>query len=446
MRMLEQALDMARPRAGTRDFLQYYEHQQLTAPARRPAARRSILTAIGVTIVVLWTTVGPRAVPLQLQANPRPSGASTTVKRQLRWQPSWDEPSWESLGRRSEQEPPAEELPADAAGDAASPPAAAAAAAAVATSPPPPTAAAAAAVEPTVARATSAPAANASVSATCHAMPRTELHGDVVRWGADFVVPSAGECCAACRTTSRCTVWVYCEHPACGAARGQCWLKKLDDPFTDVDLVRGRSDRWTSGTMQPPPAAGQPSGAPAPTADDAHLALVTPFGRVRLRLRPRSARATAWVLELLATHAECNGCTFYRAEKVPAHWGSPDWPDSYEGGRWGPPYALLQGGLSARGAPTPSAPREDSPVVRRGMVAWAGGASGPAFFVALADHPEWGRGHTVFADVVGADMAIVEAIVAQPTRTNPGKIPITNLVTPVAFTLEPLNPAQASSR
>ena len=428
---------MARARAATRDFLQYYEQQQFSAPARRPAARRSILTAVGVTIVVLWTTLGPRVMPLQLQANPRPSGASTTAKRQLRWQPSWEEPSWDSLARRSEQELPVEELPVEEL-PADTP-----------TTPPPPAAAVAAVIESTVARTTAASTvtANASTSvapaATCHAMPRTELHGDVVRWGADFVVPSAAECCAACRTTARCTVWVYCEQPACGAARGQCWLKKLDDPFTDVDLVRGRSDRWTSGTMQPPPPAGQPTGPPAPTADDAHLALVTPFGRVRLRLRPRSARAVAWVLDVLDKHPECSGCTFYRAEKVPAHWGSPDWPDNYEGGRWGPPYALLQGGLSARGAPNPSAPREDNPVVRRGMVAWAGGASGPAFFVALADHPEWGRGHTVFADVVGADMAIVEAIVAQPTKTNPGKIPITNLVTPVAFTLERLKPVQA---
>ena len=72
------------------------------------------------------------------------------------------------------------------------------------------------------------------------------------------------------------------------------------------------------------------------------------------------------------------------------------------------------------------------------MVAWAGGASGPAFFVALADHPEWGRGHTVFADVVSDDMGIVERIVREPTKTAPGKIPITNLLQPVKITLEKL--------
>lgn len=123
---------------------------------------------------------------------------------------------------------------------------------------------------------------------------------------------------------------------------------------------------------------------------------------------------------------------------MPKHWGSPEWPDTYEGGRWGPPYALLQGGLYAQGAPTPKAPREDDPVVRRGMVAWAGGSSGPAFFIALADHPEWGRGHTVFADVVSADMSVVEHIVKQPSTTTSGRIPITNLRNPIKFYLEKL--------
>ena len=72
------------------------------------------------------------------------------------------------------------------------------------------------------------------------------------------------------------------------------------------------------------------------------------------------------------------------------------------------------------------------------MVAWAGGASGPAFFIALADHPEWGRGHTVFADVVMEDLAVAERIIKLPAKTGTGKIPITNLVTPVPISLQRL--------
>jgi hypothetical protein len=41
-----------------------------------------------------------------------------------------------------------------------------------------------------------------------------------------------------------------------------------------------------------------------------------------------------------------SGFRFYRAEPVPDRWGDARWPDDYFGGRWGPPYALLQGSLS----------------------------------------------------------------------------------------------------
>eukprot|EP00756_Hemistasia_phaeocysticola_P063321 Hpha_TRINITY_DN6794_c0_g2::TRINITY_DN6794_c0_g2_i1::g.110889::m.110889 len=211
-----------------------------------------------------------------------------------------------------------------------------------------------------------------TADAQCHAMPHTELHGDVVRWGRKE--PSAVQCCEECLQNRRCNVWVYCDVAACGDKRGECWLKELADPFADIDLVRGRSDRWTSGTREPPPPQASRVRA-AVAGSEAHLALVTEFGRIRLRLRDKSPKAAAWMDLLLQSHTECDGCTFYRAEPVPKHWGSLDWPDTFTGGRWGPPYALLQGGLSARGAPEPKAPREDNPVVRRGMVAWAGGGS-----------------------------------------------------------------------
>ena len=55
-----------------------------------------------------------------------------------------------------------------------------------------------------------------------------ELAGDVVgRWGADNLMDSAGACCAACKRTEGCNVWVYCgDEESCGDKRRQCWLKK----------------------------------------------------------------------------------------------------------------------------------------------------------------------------------------------------------------------------
>ena len=213
-------------------------------------------------------------------------------------------------------------------------------------------------------------------------------------------------------------------------------------------MLAGGSTAWASGvTVDKPASPAAAAGAGA--AYD--LALLTPDGLVRLKLRPEAASACKYVKALLAAQAAAgapppiqselrNGLRFYRAEPVPARWGSPDWPDNYNGGRWGPPYSLLQGSLRPLGRAPPPAQADRvqaaRPVIRRGMVAWAGGGGGPDFFIALAKHPEWGNGHTVWAEVVGDDMAVVDAIMRRPLRVaNWGSINATELVTPLPFAL-----------
>ena len=76
---------------------------------------------------------------------------------------------------------------------------------------------------------------------------------------------------------------------------------------------------------------------------------------------------------------------------MPDFWGSDLLPDSSFGGRWGPPYALLQGTFGGFEATNLSAAAADTnaearPVLKRGDVAWAGGGGGNHFFVALAAH------------------------------------------------------------
>ena len=78
------------------------------------------------------------------------------------------------------------------------------------------------------------------------------------------------------------------------------------------------------------------------------------------------------------------------------------------------------------------------PVISRGNVAWAGGGGGPEFFIALAEHPEWGTSHTVWANVVEEDMAVIDAIMRRPLEVaNWGAINATELVTPLPFCLAP---------
>lgn len=241
--------------------------------------------------------------------------------------------------------------------------------------------------------------AGASANAPqCAVLADTELSGAVVKWGAGTHLTTPGACCTACRENAGCNVWVH------ENGGGECWLKHRDSPWTDVDLLRGRSSRWSSGVLaaasdEPPLAAGGGT-VGAPAAHD--VVIATRLGEIRVRLRRRHAPlAAAFVDAVVAESAEdgkAAGLRFYRAEPVPPTWGSSDLPDTWDGGRWGPPYALLQGTLKPQGS-TVKAAKADAgegarPVVRRGMLAWAGGGGGPDFFCALADHPEVRRPRT----------------------------------------------------
>ena len=168
-------------------------------------------------------------------------------------------------------------------------------------------------------------------------------------------------------------------------------------------------------------------------------------------------QATAYLRALATTDLVEPGiteCTLYRGEPIPEYWGSTLYPDRYvEGGRWGPPYALVQGQLVFPKNPNnqnvqvpPAEPYH--PMIERGMVAWAGGAGGPHFFIALAKHPEWGHEHTVFGRVVVEEtttptnigiMTQLDALVDghRPlVTTAPQHLPIvTNFVTPIPITV-----------
>jgi hypothetical protein len=95
--------------------------------------------------------------------------------------------------------------------------------------------------------------------------------------------------------------------------------------------------------------------------------------------------------------------SFYRNEAVPTA------PPASCGDIACGPYALIQGRLEG----LLDTPDEAMPIVRRGFVARI--QRGPDFFVALADHNEWGHSFTVWGEVRDeASMATLEAITALP--------------------------------
>lgn len=88
---------------------------------------------------------------------------------------------------------------------------------------------------------------------TCNGEAHLELAGDVVgRWGTANLLDSSDECCAACRTTEGCNVWVYCaDAAACGDRHRQCWLKKqpLYRGLAAGAMGLGPDNPWTSGWL-----------------------------------------------------------------------------------------------------------------------------------------------------------------------------------------------------
>ena len=164
-----------------------------------------------------------------------------------------------------------------------------------------------------------------------------------------------------------------------------------------------------------------------------HLSLHPPVD-IRLELFAKEAPdATRFIKE--TSNQKCNDCNLYRAEPVPDYWGSPDYPDTwFDGGRWGPPYALLQGQFQKGEHIRNASPENHRPIIERGMVAWAGGMGGPHFFIALADHPEWQHDHTVWAKVLDKDMLKVDLLLQRPLKKITPKRP-PNL----SYFVEPIN-------
>uniref|UniRef100_A0A7S4F994 Apple domain-containing protein n=2 Tax=Chrysotila carterae TaxID=13221 RepID=A0A7S4F994_CHRCT len=286
----------------------------------------------------------------------------------------------------------------------------------------------------------------------CHAQLRTELHGAVVRWGSDHLFNTSAECCEACKRHPRCDVWVHCSRESrCKGAYRQCWLKREPAIWNSTGLLVGSSDRWTSGTLTSPPL-DHPSGAgislPSPSEHDLALHVGRPVavaegaarGRstastdgacdggplrcaeavtLRLRLRwrgaPRAAKRLWAALQenRLCAHADC---FIHKVVRASESWGSDALPDGLNvTSRWPAGAALVDGTMGDAGAPSDvgaSVAVEPNPTtVRRGSVAWTSAGArtgdGPNFFVALADHPQLGLSHTVWADVVRADLQLL---------------------------------------
>ncbi|KAK4260319.1 hypothetical protein QN277_003451 [Acacia crassicarpa] len=242
----------------------------------------------------------------------------------------------------------------------------------------------------------------------CRGIDHLELWGSTVKWGSEFKFNTSEGCCNACKSMCTgndgpclCDTWVFCgNRETCGSKFGECWLKKQKDSLAPERQEAKEIVGWTSGIIY-----GKGEGI---------IRLETEYGTLHIKLFPDCApHSVAYILHLLAL-GHCAGCHFYRAESRGESWDSTG--NHMENAAFGPPYGLVQGVLEAQGTTFKEIPIEDCPILKRGSVAWVG--SGPAFFISLANHVEWGNAHTVFGSVFPEDMHIVERIATLPTTSD----------------------------
>jgi cyclophilin family peptidyl-prolyl cis-trans isomerase len=163
------------------------------------------------------------------------------------------------------------------------------------------------------------------------------------------------------------------------------------------------------------------------------LVLKTNLGNIQIQLRQDLSRESADYIRQIISSGQCPRCNFYRAEE----------------------HGILQGiikdpNLKAEEAvqiPKGACPTDlkDSkyknnchgPVMTHGMVGWAGGKTGPDFFIDWYKQPAkfWGAQHTVWGHVLLEDEESVRAI--EQIWTLPvNKKGLTYLVDPIKFTME----------
>ena len=228
----------------------------------------------------------------------------------------------------------------------------------------------------------------------------TDLEGYVVVAGGTSGSTAGGlntktekECCEACAQTKGCNVWVW-GHENMGK---QCWLKRVDKAKDVSTRGSGPSVQWTSGVLDKDWSHNW-SELPPASSSMSKVELKTSYGNIRIKLMPEWSETSVEYVRLLAANALCSSeCKLYRAE----------------------PGFLLQGVI--RGfLPANKVTKEGPKIMERGEIGWAGGASGPDFFIYLGKEPatHFGKSHTVWGVIADDEsMAVVEKIVMRPAKS-----------------------------
>jgi cyclophilin family peptidyl-prolyl cis-trans isomerase len=166
------------------------------------------------------------------------------------------------------------------------------------------------------------------------------------------------------------------------------------------------------------------------------VVLTTDLGKIRIVLRPDlSSESVEYIHRLVEESGKCQRCNLYRAEKPGILQGVMAHPDVIVNKERGPCPASVRDVHN-------DCPAWDTncgchgPIMTRGTVGWAGGGTGPDFFVDVYERPAtwWGTMHTVFGMIEDDEsFAVIDQMWEQPTRDRGGMKLLEN---PIHFDME----------
>eukprot|EP00977_Amphora_coffeiformis_P028214 scaffold34915_cov180-Amphora_coffeaeformis.AAC.4 len=164
------------------------------------------------------------------------------------------------------------------------------------------------------------------------------------------------------------------------------------------------------------------------------LTLPRDLGQLQIKFRPDLSSESVDYLKQLVDVGSCECCQFYRAEKPGILQGivkSSQVPQVSKRGRCPPGFDKIPNDCPAWDKQCAC----HGPTMTRGMVAWAGGGTGPDFFINTYKEPVqlWGTQHTVFGELSPSSLKTLEKIWEFPTKRGEGGM--TFLEEPLTFTL-----------
>ena len=164
------------------------------------------------------------------------------------------------------------------------------------------------------------------------------------------------------------------------------------------------------------------------------ISLETAMGDILIQMRSDlSLESVEYIQRLLKDRRPCEQCRFYRAQDRGILQGIMKKP--------GVKVNHVLGTCPPNINTHSKSKKCHGPIMTRGMVGWAGGGSGPDFFIDNYERKAdwWGHEHTVFGEVDPSSLHVVESFFDLPRHSSEGAGGMMFLDEPISFDIKSID-------